>query len=358
MKILTLFFIAIAALAQPADPALELVTFPPLASAVTTAPCIMDASGERAGSVTFAAKTGSITHVIFSTTTVTVAETLRAGVYTVDSSGNPTTTDFGGSAYGTQASPAASTAYRVALSTPASVTKGDAIAPMVDFDSAIGNLRINYGAIFSTPGRTGISTPRGVCYTGSWASQIHPAVLYEYSDGTIYSGANQVNVNSSAATNSNFNSSTASTPHRGNRITMAYSMLATDICVVVGTWAASSSAIFRITDTNRNTLASTGIIPLGLATSTGGGCYPLTASLPLSKDASYYIFAIPQSTDNIQISDITRIPGWNSYAPISDSFVRIQGDQASGFTEAETNHYTMVVQGVRLPTAGGFTVTQ
>lgn len=357
--LITLIACACVALSQPADSSLEMVSFPPLGALSNTTYCIMDASGERAGGVIYAPKSGDITHVIFSTTTVTTAETLRVGIYTVDSSGNPTTTAAGGMTVGTQASPAANTQYRVALGTAATVTKGDIIAPVVDFDSSVGNLRINYyGAYPGSPGKSGNVPPAGKCYTGSWATQPAPAIIIEYSDGSLYSGVNAIPIASSATASGNFNSGTASTPHRGNKITMQYPMLATEVCFKTGTWAANSSAIFRITDTSRNTLASTPAVPVGMTVADFVACAPLTTSLAMSKGVSYYVFAIPQTTDNINIADSTRISGAETYNSMANYVARIQGDQSVSFTEASTHHYVLLVQGVRLPSAGGFTVTQ
>src|SRR5688572_25458479 len=78
----------------------------------------IDASGEKSSFVIQVPKTGSITHVGFRVASVSSSQTLRAGIETL-SGGAPSGSQYGGSAVGTQASPAADTFYEVALATPA-----------------------------------------------------------------------------------------------------------------------------------------------------------------------------------------------------------------------------------------------
>lgn len=105
------------------------------------APTLIDASGEKCAVICQVPKTGSITHVGFRTGAVTTPQTLRVGIETL-SSGNPSTTQYGGSAVGTQTSPAANTYYEVALATPATAVRGDFIALVVQFNATVGNLEI------------------------------------------------------------------------------------------------------------------------------------------------------------------------------------------------------------------------
>ena len=63
----------------------------------------LDASGEKAASIFRVPKTGNIRTLRFRLGTVTTGQTLKAGLYTVDTSGDPTTTAYGGMAVGTVA---------------------------------------------------------------------------------------------------------------------------------------------------------------------------------------------------------------------------------------------------------------
>lgn len=144
---------------------------------------IIDAAGEKVAFCFRAPKTGSIDRLSFRVGSVTSSQTLRIGLETLDSSGDPTGTQYGGSAVGTQASPAASTLYEVTLATPASATIGDPIAAVIQFDSTVGNLVIQCGANASWllnnayPGH----------YTGTWAKPGRcPLLSVRYDDGTYH----------------------------------------------------------------------------------------------------------------------------------------------------------------------------
>ncbi len=124
------------------------VTIPHHVEAVLGAPGIgsllMDASGEKAAFIFKIPKSGTITEIGFRTGAVTTADTLKAGLYTVDTSNNPTATAYGGMVAGTQASPAANTWYAVALGTNCTATAGDVVAVVIEFNSYVaGNLNIS-----------------------------------------------------------------------------------------------------------------------------------------------------------------------------------------------------------------------
>lgn len=143
---------------------------------------LIDAAGEKVAGVFQIPKSGTITHLGFSVGTVTTAETLKVGLETVNASGDPTGTQYGGSAVGTQASPASDWFYEVALGTPATATVGDTVAIVVQFNSTIGNLNIL--GIQSPSTRVGY--PYIDHYTASWAknSATQPTFSVKYNDGT------------------------------------------------------------------------------------------------------------------------------------------------------------------------------
>lgn len=173
----------------------------------------LDAAGEKVGIVFQIPKTGSITKLEFFIDYVSSAQTLKAGLYTIDSSGNPTSTAYGGMATGT-VSPGAGGWKTVTLATPASATRGDFVACVIEFNSTIGNLGIGYwnNAVEGFPYTKD--------YTGSWSAGLTRGsklilhfsdvrepwpLFHHYSNPTTYS----------------WNSGTA-TPYRGQRITMQF----------------------------------------------------------------------------------------------------------------------------------------
>src|SRR3990167_1252024 len=142
---------------------------------------LIDASGELVFGVFQVPKTGNITKVGFRTGAVTTAQTLRVGLETVDATtGRPTGTQYGGSAVGTQASPAANTFYEVTLGTQASATVDNDVAIVVQFDGTIGNLNIVSIDIWD-----GTYPYVGRFVGGAWAkTTTTPVMSIEYDDGT------------------------------------------------------------------------------------------------------------------------------------------------------------------------------
>lgn len=142
---------------------------------------LIDASGERVAAIVQIPKTGNISHIRFRLATVTTGQTLRVGMYTVDGSGNATTTAYGGMASGTVAVANAddNVTKLVTLSTPAAAVAGDVVAVVIEFDGTVGNL--NLGAL----SLAGKDFPYGAHFTSSWANTTNiPAITLRYDDGT------------------------------------------------------------------------------------------------------------------------------------------------------------------------------
>jgi hypothetical protein len=144
---------------------------------------LIDATGEMAGFCIQVPKSGNIDRVGFRTGTVTTPQTLRVGIETL-SSGNPSGSQYGGSAVGTQASPATNTFYEVTLGTPATAVKGDFIAVVVQFNSTIGNLEIA-GANNTAPNHLYPCCMEKVGAGPTWAKVVrNPCLTIRYDDGT------------------------------------------------------------------------------------------------------------------------------------------------------------------------------
>ena len=164
-------------------------------STQATSQSIIDATDDRVAFIFMVPKTGNITKVGFRVDTVTTAQTIRVSLCTVDdTTGDPTTTLYGSSAAGTQASPAANTFYEVTLATPAAATIGDIVAVVLQFDTTVGNVTINVG--MATYGaRATTSFPYLDVFATAWtkgaANSVNciPNCSIGYDDGTYpYNG--------------------------------------------------------------------------------------------------------------------------------------------------------------------------
>lgn len=106
----------------------------------------IDASGGKAGHIFQAPKTGTIEKICFAVVSSNGA-TLKASFQGVNASGDPDGTIKGASngAFATQASPASNSYYELTLGESFSVTRGDWISGVVEFDSTVGNVQIGHG---------------------------------------------------------------------------------------------------------------------------------------------------------------------------------------------------------------------
>lgn len=146
---------------------------------------VLDAAGEKASTIFVVPKSGTITAIGFMTGAVTTPQTLRAGLYTLDASDDPSTTAYGGMVAGTQTSPAANTWYEVTLGTGATATAGDVIAATIDWNATAGNLEIRQIA-GNSGGIAQCALPFNTHYTAAWSKQSTtiPCVAIKYSDGS------------------------------------------------------------------------------------------------------------------------------------------------------------------------------
>lgn len=126
-------------------------------------------------------KSGTINQLGVRTSTVTTAVACRLGLYTLDASGNPTSTQYGGSAYGTF-TPTASTYHSVSLATPATATAGDDVALVFESDGGLPDMLLSLGNASSI----GAGFPFFARYNGtSWTRFASPLACHaRYADGT------------------------------------------------------------------------------------------------------------------------------------------------------------------------------
>ena len=142
---------------------------------------LLDAAGEKFAMVVTVPKSGDIDTVRFTTGTVTTWEDLEVRLETVGGDGLPTGTLYGGSAAATVTGVNTDdNVEKVAtLPTPATAVRGDRIAVVIQFSSAIGNLNLRHHASTST------QHPFTALYTGSWTRNFAaPMLALGYDDGT------------------------------------------------------------------------------------------------------------------------------------------------------------------------------
>jgi hypothetical protein len=202
---------------------------------MATTQSILDNTDDRVAFIFRVPKTGNITKVGFHVITAATPQTIRVSLCTVDATtGDPNTALYGGSAAGTQASPAANTFYEVTLGTAASATIGDTIAVVLQFDTTAGDVGIRPG-LTSVLGRAGVAFPYMDAYVTAWtkgaANGVNciPMCTIGYDDGTYpYNGMTPGASTVPAAVTFN----NTSTPDEvGNRFTVPF------LCRVSGFWA-------------------------------------------------------------------------------------------------------------------------
>ena len=251
---------------------------------------LLDATGEKAGYIFRAPRTGTIDRLGFRTKVVTTAQTLRVGLEGVDATtGFPNGTQYGGSVVGTQAAPATDTFYEVTLGTGAAVTLGDYVAIVIQFDATVGNL--NLCGYDYMGGAGNLHVPYGTHFTAAWAKlNPIPAASVRYNDAT-YAGIGLLPFR--VPLNTTFNS--GSTPDEiGNIFTLPGPMR----CVGVNFWADldQPTDIVLYAGDGSTVLTSLSFDPdirLGIVTGEFFGYWP---SVLLAKDTSYRLIYKPTTT--------------------------------------------------------------
>lgn len=188
----------------------------------------INGSGHRYAWVFPVPRSGTITKAGIRISTCASAVTSRLGLYTVDTNGDPTSTSYGSSAYGTF-TPAADTYSEVTLGTAATATCGNIAALVVEFDSTAGDMFVSAG---NQTWLEGI-LPYPSKYNGSsWTKQTSGTMLLGhlyYSDsGGLWP---DVGLAPFADTQTVGTFNNASTPdERGIRITLPFK------CRIAGIW--------------------------------------------------------------------------------------------------------------------------
>jgi hypothetical protein len=250
----------------------------------------LNATNTRLGQVFGVGRAGTVTHLCFRVRTVTSAQTLRVGLYTVDAAGNPTSTLYGGSAYATQATPAADTQYEVDI-TDATMTLGDQVAFVVEWDGTQGDLGISvYGQ-----GRTIDSTLSR--YTSSWQTKARARLSFslKYSDGSYWAPYPFIHTTTART----FNASTAVADEYALKVTMPFT------CRAVGLWSlphfTSGTNAYDFVLYEGTTVRATRA-NYDSDVMNNGELFHAFFSTPYTLNAgtTYYLAAKPNTTTNIQ----------------------------------------------------------
>lgn len=142
-------------------------------------PITMDVADEKVAFVVRVPQSGTIEKLGLCTGTVKTPQSLSVGLQTVDASGDPSGSAYGGSVAGTIATPAQNTYYTVTLATSASATAGDIVAVVVSWAGAVGEVGLRAHSRES-------AFPYTDHYIASWTKQIYiPVTHFEYSGGIV-----------------------------------------------------------------------------------------------------------------------------------------------------------------------------
>jgi len=281
------------------------ILYPPITSTGATVynGILLDASGEKAGWIFRAPKTGSIRYVHFMTGTVTAGCDVDVRIETVDETVTPAVPS--GTLWGTNTNITETIdnaddntwITSSALTADASVTKGDLVAVVIVWGTG-GNLNINRYA-------QGIQTgfPYGVHYTTAWAALTGAMVgTVQYSDSTI-ENIPGVFAHSGASSSS----STSSTLNRGMKITMPYKARVCGLWINCERITASGTWTFKLFGTDGTTVLlskawdSDSFIASGQSTR----FIPFDSTTTLSAGSTYWLTGVSDGTSSLRIHYMT-----------------------------------------------------
>jgi hypothetical protein len=191
----------------------------------------INGSGQRWAHSFVVPRSGTCTKAGIRVNTCASAVTCRLGLYTVDSSGNPTSTTYGGSTYATF-TPSANTYSEVTFGTSATMTAGNECALVVEFDSTAGDMFLSATDTAVTPhGQYPLTTKfNGSTWTPSASAHVPFCHIYYSDDSGTYPDIFAIPYTGiiSAAT---YNLNTAGADEYGIKMTVPFA------CRVVGIWS-------------------------------------------------------------------------------------------------------------------------
>ncbi len=251
-------------------------------------------------------KAGDIAKVFWKTGTVTTANDLKAGIYTVDATtGHATTTAYKGMAAGTvvAGSVTATTYIPFVLGTNAtSVVQGDVVGACVQSaDADAINLQIMTGDAANWQGLL----PYIDSYdnaTTTWTKAVgSPLVTFEYSDGSYAEVVGTFPV--SAATDTAYNTGAAN-DEGGNNITLPFK------CRAAGFWFygdVNTDITFKLYDTDGATVLASFAFDFDIqqASTTGIKYVRFASGITLTTNSTYKLTMLTASATSSTMSDVT-----------------------------------------------------
>jgi hypothetical protein len=249
-------------------------------------------------------KSGTIAYIGLRPGTSTSGH-VTVALQTVNSSGQPSGTNYGSSAASASTALTTGTPLEIALTTPATAVEGDLVALVVTYASGT---TVQVGS----DSRLIANFPFTWTYNGSAYTAVNPAMLctlgYSTITATGASGYVPIDQGSPAIesfTTTAYNSGTT-TNHRALKITAPCDMTV-EGCWVWGLWASGASLVVNLySGTSSTPVASTNAIADvdGFAT-TGVRFLKFTAPYNMTNGGTYYLSLEPQNTNNFTDYEMT-----------------------------------------------------
>lgn len=240
--------------------------------------------------------------IAWRTGTVTTPQTLRIGIQPIDlSTGYPSGSYYGGSAYVTQSSPTSDTSYTATLSSMAACTPGDLVAIVWEPDSGTPDLYIGSGTV-STQNS---ALPVGKRYDGSaWSNnvgtgQAGAAVRYE-SGKPVFTALSPQAGGSSTSFNSG-----SGTPIVGRRIVLPFAILAQGLYAI---FTHNSNTSYKLGLFVGNGLIQETAVFSGAAIGNPANSAPSPVPFPRPMwiaPGVYHIAVMPQNANNVSVGFTT-----------------------------------------------------
>lgn len=341
-------------MAFPPVPPWQYVNSPTIGSSASTG---IDASGERWATIFQVPKSGSIDRIRFATGTVSSSQDLSVTIQTVSATnGFPTGTAYGSSSTETVASPAANTIYTVTFATPATATKGDIVAVVIEWAGTAGSV------LFSRWGGTS-ALMNNQCYGALYASSAWskytsapPMFSVIYSDNTsAYMGAAPA---STTTPNRAFNSS--STPDEvGLRFKMPFGARAAGVMGWISPTAGRDTSMILYSDAG--TALATATIDFDSTANLGGIAnlvYRFSSTVTLTKGSWYRLTYRPDTTSPVTVGYLEFTDSYELGQIAGDDVYHCERTDAGSFTD-DTGAYTpiaLMVDAIDIP--GIYTVNE
>jgi hypothetical protein len=257
-------------------------------------------------SVFMADKDGTVDRVGFSISAKTGSDaTVKyfAGLVTVDASGHPTSTAYGGSTPANPTQASLSTGWNwLTLVGNATMVAGDLVAVRIWHDGSstaptAANVTVRHAQ--RVGGQTSYNLPYADVFTTAWAKAANlPISTYRYADGTVANHPIVV----LGATNTAFN--TGTTPDEtGAKFQLPWPAVCRGARVVVDVATPATNAfVVKLYDAADGLLASATVPAATVAFNVASQVNVFWDAVALAADTDYRLTVLPTTTDNTQIS--------------------------------------------------------